>query len=29
MDYPEYADDQTAELMSFLEEERARRMVAA
>jgi len=29
MDYPEYADDQTAELMGFLEEERSRRMVAA
>ena len=29
MDYPECADDQTEELMGFLEEERARRMVAA
>jgi hypothetical protein len=25
---PEYADDMTAELMGFLDEERARRMVA-
>jgi hypothetical protein len=28
MDYPEHADDMTADLMGFLEEERARRMVA-
>jgi hypothetical protein len=28
LDYPEYADEMTAELMGFLDEERARRMAA-
>ena len=27
-EYPEYADEMTAELMGFLDEERARRMAA-